>query len=230
MRLDSLQKHENFLFKRVLHHLKTSTIQSFSLFLSKYYDDEDISQWKSALSNRRVKELCIDSTEKPHISMHSLWKIQLQSLEKLLLHVKGCEIRFPTFGCLSSLTILELWGITFTCDSSNDLQRLTLNFPFRGESKEQTGLLACELTKNFNNNVEYLTFERSGVLASTVIPQFTILTCLQLRYVSGKILLDLLQKTPLLKTLILEAGLLQFDEELSKPHMCLHVLNLTLKC
>ncbi|TKY49268.1 F-box/FBD/LRR-repeat protein [Spatholobus suberectus] len=121
---------------RVLLHLNTSSIQGFSLSLSEYYDPYHVNQWISAMLNRRVKQLCIDSTEKFDIP-HSLWKSR--SLETLVLDMnvftlrrtKDCDIRVkvPTFVCLSSLTVLKLSRITFTCSPSNDSGKLNLNFP-----------------------------------------------------------------------------------------------------
>ncbi|TKY49269.1 F-box/FBD/LRR-repeat protein [Spatholobus suberectus] len=119
---------------RVLLHLDTSSIQSFTLSLSKDYDSYHVNQWISAILYRGVKELYIDSNKTLDIPLHSLWKSQ--SLEKLVLNtsvcatrlnMNGCAIRVPPFVCLSSLTVLKLSGITFTCHPSNE--NLSLNFP-----------------------------------------------------------------------------------------------------
>ncbi|RDX80292.1 F-box/FBD/LRR-repeat protein, partial [Mucuna pruriens] len=280
---------------RVLLHLNTSSIQSFSLYLSENYDPYHVNRWVSAILHRRVNELYILSKKKVDILTHLLWKSQ--SLEKLVLNIKDCYIKLPTFVSLSSLTYLGLTDIMFTCKPSNDLQNLTLNFPvlreyrtcncswsdvksvtlevpmlevlsiyhtqestfgdsrtvikfcaprltkfyyngfaipdtilfdfdlsttcvafadiqlyrsyFGEENDESAGLLASELLKNLNNNVKCLMFQRLEVLAFTDLPQFRVLTCLEIEKVS-----DFLLKAPLLKPLILK-GLLNFDEELS---------------
>ncbi|KAJ1384850.1 FBD-associated F-box protein [Sesbania bispinosa] len=61
------------------------------------------------------------------LSSHSLLKYKC--LEELVLKVDSCDIRVPTFVCLSSLTVLNLSGVTFTRDYSNDSEKLTIDFP-----------------------------------------------------------------------------------------------------
>ncbi|KAL2331264.1 hypothetical protein Fmac_018845 [Flemingia macrophylla] len=43
--------------------------------------------------------------------------------------MNGCDMRIPTLVSLSYLTILELSGITFTCNDSNGTETLILNLP-----------------------------------------------------------------------------------------------------
>ncbi|CAJ1957778.1 unnamed protein product [Sphenostylis stenocarpa] len=106
---------------RVLLHLNIACIEcmeGFTLSLTKDYDAYHINQWISALLNRGVKELSIESNRNLEISTHSLWKSQ--SLQKLVLdrnacglrmNVNACAVKVPPLVCISSLTVLKLTGI-----------------------------------------------------------------------------------------------------------------------
>lgn len=120
----------NFVY-RVLLHLNSSRIQSFSLSLSKNYDPYHVNQWISTALRRGVKELFIHSKKKLDIFSHSLLKSQC--LEKLVVNMhcpmirkNGCAMRVPTFVFLSSLVVLKLSDVTFTCDP-NDSQNLKIS-------------------------------------------------------------------------------------------------------
>lgn len=287
---------------RVLLNLDASSVQSFTLSLTKDYHSYHINQWISAILNRGVKELLIESNKNLDISSYSLWKSQ--SLEKLVLNMNGCVIGVPSFVCLSTLTVLKLTRITFTCQPSNDPKNLIIKLPvlreyeaencswlnvkditfevpllevlsitpayesvdshtiikfcaphltkfsysgyvspisdtilldidlsrariasaniypreYLQESEENAAFLTSQLLKQFNNNVECLKFERSKVLALAQddLPGFGMLTRLELGNVTGKILMNFLQNTPFLKTLLLQE-LVQFDAEYSNP-------------
>ncbi|XP_020203357.1 F-box/FBD/LRR-repeat protein At3g14710 isoform X2 [Cajanus cajan] len=292
---------------RVLIHLNTSSIQSFSLSLSENYNSYHVNQWISVMLRRRLKELYIKSTKENDIFSPSLWKSP--SLEKLVLCMSACSIKrkmnydvrvkVPTCVCLSSLTVLILNGITFTCAPSNDSKKLNLNFPVlrkyeteycewlnvkgvtfevpllevlrishtrvlgpdgsrsvikfcasrlakfsyignmsdasfidlsitqiasaniltqREGSDEASGLLAYEFLKKFNNKVECLSFYQPEVLVPAgdsliELPEFEMLSRLELDEVAGVLLLFLLIKAPLLKTLVFRE-LLSFEDDL----------------
>ncbi|KAL2331263.1 hypothetical protein Fmac_018844 [Flemingia macrophylla] len=111
----------------VPHRLNASTIQSLSLSLKLKHDSRHVNDLISAVLNRGVKDLCIKSSKIIDIDMHSLLKSP--NLEKLVLYMDGLVIRVPTIFCLPSLTVLDLFRITLTCDPSNRLQNLNLNLP-----------------------------------------------------------------------------------------------------
>nr|KYP39139.1 F-box/LRR-repeat protein At3g14710 family [Cajanus cajan] len=237
---------------RVLIHLNTSSIQSFSLSLSENYNSYHVNQWISVMLRRRLKELYIKSTKENDIFSPSLWKSP--SLEKLVLCMSACSIKrkmnydvrvkVPTCVCLSSLTVLILNGITFTCAPSNDSKKLNLNFPVLRKYETEY----CEWL-----NVKGVTFEvpllevlrishtrvlgpdgsRSVIkfCASRLakfsyignmsdardslieLPEFEMLSRLELDEVAGVLLLFLLIKAPLLKTLVFRE-LLSFEDDL----------------
>ncbi|KAK2405582.1 F-box/FBD/LRR-repeat protein [Trifolium repens] len=119
---------------RVLLHLNSASIEEFSLQINEKYDSYLINQWISAVSNKRVKRIHVSSFKACDLFFCPLFKCQ--SLEELLLDMTGgCSIKIPTFVSLSSLTVLHLVGITFTCYSSNTSKELTLNFPVLREYK-----------------------------------------------------------------------------------------------
>ncbi|KAJ1384003.1 Leucine-rich repeat domain superfamily, partial [Sesbania bispinosa] len=114
----------------VLLNLNSSSIHSFTLDISEKYDTSHINQWISVVLNRRVKKLCVHSKKELNPCFLSLFKHQ--SLEELVLtmgRIGYCVIRVPSFVCLSSLTVLKLTETTIACYFSNDLKKLTLNFP-----------------------------------------------------------------------------------------------------
>ncbi|XP_020203358.1 F-box/FBD/LRR-repeat protein At5g44980 [Cajanus cajan] len=236
------------------------------------------------------------------------------SLEILVLKMNGCDIRVPTIVSLSYLTVLELSGITFTCKTFNDSEKL-INLPvlrkyeaencswlnvkggvtfevpllevllikhtlvskpheshtvvkfcaprlndftysdfvlrytvlldldlstarivaanihlikLSEDSEENMATFACEVLKQFNNNVERLKLEVSKnmydyhlspvrVPALTDLDDFGMLNRLELvREVTGEVLLDFLQKSPFLETLVI-FKVVEFDEEFSNP-------------
>lgn len=116
---------------RVLFHLNSASIDSFSFYLSEQYDPYIISQWISVVSNRKVKKIHLRSLEECNISVYPIFKCQ--TLEELVLALGHSIVQFPSFVCLSSLTVLHFiairTGMTITCYSSNESKELTLNFP-----------------------------------------------------------------------------------------------------
>jgi hypothetical protein len=105
---------------RVLLHLISASIKTFSLSLSEEYDPYIINQWISVISNKRVKKISVRSLKECNISCYPIFKCQ--SLEELVLGMGHSVIQFPSFVCLSSLSVLHLitirTGMTITCYSS----------------------------------------------------------------------------------------------------------------
>ncbi|XP_057448695.1 F-box/FBD/LRR-repeat protein At3g14710-like [Lotus japonicus] len=112
---------------RVLLHLNSSGIQSFSLDMSEDYEAIHVDEWISAVVSRGVKMLCVDSDQKGNLSSHSLMKYK--TLEELVLYAYGCEIEVPTFAIFSSLTVLNLTGAMLVGDPSDKSGKVHLNFP-----------------------------------------------------------------------------------------------------
>ncbi|XP_058756149.1 F-box/FBD/LRR-repeat protein At3g14710-like [Vicia villosa] len=116
---------------RLLHRLNASSISKFYLSLSEKYDPYIFSELTSLVSNQKVKEICLISLQECNISCYPIFKCQ--SLEKLVLCLGLSIIQFPSFVCLSSLTVLRLTSIRdpmkITCYSSNQSKELTLKFP-----------------------------------------------------------------------------------------------------
>ncbi|XP_058757993.1 FBD-associated F-box protein At4g10400-like isoform X2 [Vicia villosa] len=117
----------NFVY-RVLLHLNSASIKEFSLEISQNLDSYHINQWISAVSNKSVKKISIWSLYGCNLSSYPLLKCQ--SLEKLVLKTMDrFIIKVSTLVRLSSLTVLNLIGVTFTCYGSNEPKELTLNLP-----------------------------------------------------------------------------------------------------
>ncbi|KAK2459039.1 F-box/FBD/LRR-repeat protein [Trifolium repens] len=113
---------------RVLLHLNSASIEEFSLQICEKHDSYLINQWISAVSNKRVKRINVQSMKALDLFYYPLFACK--SLEELVLDMlSGCSIQIPTFVSLSSLTVLDMSKITFTCYSSNTSKELTLNFP-----------------------------------------------------------------------------------------------------
>jgi hypothetical protein len=111
---------------RVLSHLNSSTIDSFSLSVHYDYDGSDINELVSFVSSRSVKNICLESlspSEERVFQSNSLF--ECQSLEELVM--KNCIAIFPSFASLSSLTSLKLTRILVICFDRN--RHLTLKFP-----------------------------------------------------------------------------------------------------
>lgn len=113
---------------RVLLLLNSATIQKFSLDISENLDPYHINLWISAISNKRVKNISVSVRSWINFNLSAYPLFKCQSLEELVLEMM-CNIEVPTFVSLSSLTVLDLYGITLTCYSSNESKELTLNLP-----------------------------------------------------------------------------------------------------
>ncbi|KAF7822568.1 F-box/FBD/LRR-repeat protein [Senna tora] len=118
---------------RVLLHLTTSSIHSFSLnVVSNGYDSSLMNTWISAVLHRRVGKLMI--YYHPTHSYSSLTILCSQSLFscKSLVHLSlnmSCIVRLPAFVHLPNLKALELSKVHFRGDSSSDSKDVTLSFP-----------------------------------------------------------------------------------------------------
>ncbi|KAK7272621.1 hypothetical protein RJT34_29339 [Clitoria ternatea] len=122
-----------------------------------------------------------------------------------------CFTKFTYVGYMLSDNIFLDLSETNVASAVIDLHK------FKVEREEETGILACKLLKQFSNNVKCLKFQRSEVFIKAKdyfvdLPHFENLSRLELNIVAAEILLDLLRKTPLLRTLVF-MGLLQFDKE-----------------
>ncbi|XP_020202185.1 F-box/FBD/LRR-repeat protein At2g04230 [Cajanus cajan] len=146
---------------RVLLNLDASSVHSFTLSLTKNYHSYHINQWISAILNRGVKELLIESNKNLDISSYSHWKSQ--SLEKLVLNMNGCAIGVPSFVCLSTLTVLKLTRITFTCQPSNDPKNLIIKLPVLREYEAEN----CSWL-----NVKDITFEVPLLEVLSITPAY----------------------------------------------------------
>ncbi|KAJ1384007.1 F-box-like domain superfamily [Sesbania bispinosa] len=122
------------------------------------------------------------------------------------------EIKF----CASRLAQFTYDGymlpVTILLDISTAQISATITpYRYMQQSVKEMGILACKLLKQFNNNVECLTFHQSRVLLQAkdslaALPAFGMLSHLELTIVTGEILLELLLKTPFLKTLVLSVS------------------------
>ncbi|GAU12185.1 hypothetical protein TSUD_01520 [Trifolium subterraneum] len=185
---------------RVLLHLNSACIEEFSLHINEKYDSCLINQWISAVSNKKVKRIDVWSYQECDLFFCPLFKCQ--SLEELVLVITGgCSIKIPTFVGLSSLTVLNFAGITFTCYSSHTSKEVTLNFPVLREYKTRwcTWLDVKSLTLEAPLLKKYLSGQEHYLAG---IPEFGLLRHLELHYVTGEALLGLLLKSPCLETLV----------------------------
>lgn len=196
---------------RVLLHLNSSSLQSFSLVISEKYNPSHINDWISAVLNRRVKKLCVDSLKELTLSSHVFLKSQ--SLEELVLKMKHCcVIKVPSSVRLLSLTVLELTKITFNCYSFNVSNKLTLNFPLlrKYETKDCTWSGVKSVTLNVPL-LEVLSIEYSPLSQSAESNNAEIKFCasrlIEFRYYS-RILPE---------TLFIEARIVSANIALSTP-------------
>ncbi|KAK2422880.1 hypothetical protein QL285_033375 [Trifolium repens] len=87
-------------------------------------------------------------------------------------------------------------------------------YSYQGGYVEETGSCVCLLLEQFSQ-VQFMKFQGSEVLMQqnvTMLPLFVMLSYLELRLVTGKVLISLLQKSPVLKTLVIER-IYGFDQE-----------------
>ncbi|KEH44455.1 putative F-box domain, leucine-rich repeat domain, L domain-containing protein [Medicago truncatula] len=95
--------------------LNSATIQKFSLDISENLDPYHINLWISAISNKRVKNISVSVRSWINFNLSAYPLFKCQSLEELVLEMMcQCNIEVPTFVSLSSLTVLDLYGITLT--------------------------------------------------------------------------------------------------------------------
>ncbi|GAU27370.1 hypothetical protein TSUD_55220 [Trifolium subterraneum] len=79
-------------------------------------------------------------------------------------------------------------------------------YRYQGSYVQGTGSRVCLLLKQFSQ-VKFMKFHGSEVLMQqnvTILPLFVMLTYLKLHLVTGEVLISLLQKSPVLKTLVIE--------------------------
>ncbi|RYQ96282.1 hypothetical protein Ahy_B08g091984 [Arachis hypogaea] len=121
-------------------------------------------------------------------------------------HLK--RFRYCAYGFISQcITLVD------PLSAHNAFADITL---WKCEKDTQTGLHAFLLLKQLNQ-VKYIKFEGSEVLPPSTgpkFPSFGMLKHLELGLVAGEILLGILLKSPILKTLILKGLKSKFDKEL----------------
>ncbi|CAJ2659469.1 unnamed protein product [Trifolium pratense] len=121
---------------RVLRHLDSSMIDSFSLSLC--YNYAHIKEWISLVLSRKVKKVYLEAQSKHQYQEFPTKKkkefptnslFECQYLQELCL--KNFRIRLRPFITLSSLTVLKLsrMSVTTTFGVPNEPKDLTLNFP-----------------------------------------------------------------------------------------------------
>jgi len=110
---------------RVLSHLNSSTIDSFSLSIHYDYGSSDINELVSFVSSRSVKNICFESLSEEQCVFNSNSLFECQPLEEFVM--KNCITMFPSFASLSSLTSLKLTRTLVICFDRN--KHLTLKFP-----------------------------------------------------------------------------------------------------
>lgn len=98
---------------------KSSSLESFSLFIANKYDVSLLNTWISNILSMNVKNLSIDTHfEMPFsaLAAHSLFNSKL--LEELVLKMNSCAIRVTdNYVRFEHLKLLKLSGIIFTLDS-----------------------------------------------------------------------------------------------------------------
>ncbi|KAK2422822.1 F-box/FBD/LRR-repeat protein [Trifolium repens] len=223
---DAKQNFINFVYK-TLHFTQNYSMQSFSLFIRNNYDPTLLNTWISCIFKKRVKKLSICSTfELPFsaLTSHALFN-HCNALEELMLRMSCCAIKVPPspFGyfIFGSLIVLKLRGIIFTIDESLVIHLSVLK---TFDTKRCSWLSAHDVTIEAPLLESVLIEDSSEVLEIScsngcrkskvaVLPKFAMLSHLDLACVSGKVLLGLLQKTPVINTLVLR-GISSFDQEL----------------
>ncbi|KAJ1400017.1 FBD domain [Sesbania bispinosa] len=114
--------------------MKAFQINEIRIFLYKFATVFCRNRISLTVLNQRVRKLCVTkglarSRAQSQVSLSSHSLLKYKCLKELVLKVDSCDIRVPTFVCLSSLTVLKLSSVTFTCDYSNDSEKLTIDFP-----------------------------------------------------------------------------------------------------
>ncbi|KAI5412178.1 F-box/FBD/LRR-repeat protein At3g14710 isoform X2 [Lathyrus oleraceus] len=113
---------------RALLHWNSGGFQSVSLALLETYDSSCIKKWISVVLNLRIKKLCVNLQNELAVSSDAFFKCRF--LEELILNRFAITVSsFVCLSSLSSLTILKLCRTKISCDSSNESETLTLNFP-----------------------------------------------------------------------------------------------------
>ncbi|MED6118151.1 hypothetical protein PIB30_000133 [Stylosanthes scabra] len=134
---DNLPCHGNILKKQhflnlvnmvLLHHLANSSINNFSLCLTRYsYDSNQVSEWISTVLERRIQKLHIQYADKIEFSSHSFFKCS--TLVQLFLQVR-CTLNVPTYACFPNLQKINISGVRLESDSSSIFsEESVLNFP-----------------------------------------------------------------------------------------------------
>ncbi|KAJ1384853.1 Leucine-rich repeat domain superfamily [Sesbania bispinosa] len=242
---------------RVLLHLANSTIQSFSLCLTRYhYDASQVSAWISFILERRVQKLQIQYADKVLISSHSLFSCS--SLVDLVLQTR-CTLSVPISASLPNLQKLSISGIRLVSDSSTYSKDIVLSFPvlkvFEARGCEWSTIqnisIQAPLLERQKDNMKKLGFQAHKLLRQiheverlkllfykvlmhakdifTHLPAFGRLTYLQLNEVTGEALLHLLHNSPILNTLVLLNGVSDLNKDILTSASVPHCFQSSLK-
>nr|KYP39140.1 F-box/LRR-repeat protein At3g59200 family [Cajanus cajan] len=226
----------NFVYRALLL-TQSKILESVSLTVVNKYDVSLLNTWVSNILIRDVRSLRIDTSfEMPLTSFASHSLFNSKFLEELVLNMKSCAIRvydsdFVHFGLLR---ILKLSGILFTVDPSYRTMNLSLPVLKVFETTNCTWLNAKCVTLNVPllesviivqnaKSMSYDTPKCSMCFFASNLIEFSY--CgdgyishyfklqLELGLVSGEVLLGLLLKSPVLKTLLFK-GISKFAKEL----------------
>ncbi|XP_058740944.1 F-box/FBD/LRR-repeat protein At5g22660-like [Vicia villosa] len=142
----------------------------------------------------------------------------VQGLEAVTREPRSCTINFSA-SCMKEFTYKGFGGISQPIVLSNSSAAHFASIKIRlhtgGSDVQETGSRACLLLKQFSQ-AKRIEFQGSEVLPQTnmtILPRFAMLSHLDLGSVSGEVLLSLLQKSPILNTLVLKE-ISKFDQEL----------------
>ncbi|KAK7272622.1 hypothetical protein RJT34_29340 [Clitoria ternatea] len=111
---------------RVLLHLASSCIQSFSLCLTCHYDSSQVSAWISSVLERGLQKLHVQYANEVLLCCHSLFSCS--SLVQLVLQM-NCTLSLPILSCLPNLQHLSISGIKLVSESSTFSEDIILSFP-----------------------------------------------------------------------------------------------------
>ncbi|XP_058740951.1 F-box/FBD/LRR-repeat protein At3g14710-like [Vicia villosa] len=144
----------------------------------------------------------------------------VQGLEAVTREPRSCTIKFSV-SCMKEFTYEGVGGISQPIVLSNPSAAsdtfVKIMLHRDGSYVQETGSRACLLLKQFSQ-AKRIEFHGSEVLTQPnmiALPRFAMLSHLDLGIITGDVLLSLLQKSPILNTLVLKE-ISKFDQELLK--------------
>ncbi|XP_058740952.1 uncharacterized protein LOC131613286 [Vicia villosa] len=142
----------------------------------------------------------------------------VQDLESVTREPRSCTIKFSA-SCMKEFTYQGYGGISQPIVLSNPSAArdafVKIMLDRSGSYVQETGSCACLLLKCFSQ-AKRIEFHGSEVLTQAnmiVLSRFAMLSHLDLGVITGEVLLSLLQKSPILNTLVLKE-ISTFDQEL----------------